>query len=125
MESVEGEAAATGDGEDAGEALVAPDCVEITLALCTPLEAAEALAAATEGLTLTELHRVGSAVNAALGVILEVVLLAGESVPAPPEEALGEALSLREVVSLGEVEGEPLGKREVLGVAMPEGVFEP
>jgi hypothetical protein len=103
--------------------LAAPDLVEIALALCTPLEATEALAAGTEGLTLTVLHRVCMAVDVALGVVLEVVLLAGESVPA--EEALGEALSLRVVVGLGEMEEEPLGKREALGGALPEGVLEP
>jgi hypothetical protein len=125
VESVVGEAASRGDGEDAGEALAAPECVEIALVLFAPLEAAEALAAGTEGLALTVPHRVGMGVDVALGVVLEVVLLARESVPAPPAEALGEALSLRVAVGLGEMEEEPLGNREALGEALPEGVLEP
>jgi hypothetical protein len=58
------------------------------------------------------------AVDAALGVVLEVELLDGMGFPAPPEEALGEALTHRVPVGLRVVEGRPLGKREALRGAL-------
>ena len=56
------------------------------------------------------------AVDAALGVVLEVELLDGMGFP--PSGALGEALTHRVPVGLSVVVGRPLGKREALRGAL-------